>query len=87
MLGWGKALEVEAMTLAELKERLLELSPPQKRQLIHFLTDSLGNTEIEDLESETVPLSVFFRQSPLASVASELDLQRDRRLTPDRLEL
>lgn len=34
MLGWGKALEVEAMTLAELKERLLELSPPQKRQLI-----------------------------------------------------
>lgn len=52
------------MTVIDLKERLLGLSLWQKRQLVRFLTDSLGNRQIEASQSETIPLSVFLQQSP-----------------------
>ncbi len=62
------------MTLAELKATLLGLSPDEKRDLIQFLANSL--TRDSEAE-ESVPLSVFFQQSPLTEVAEDLDLTRD----------
>lgn len=64
------------MIIPELEQQLLELSPNDKLYIIQLLAQSLTK---ESKHDETLPeqpgkLSDFFRQSPLAEVAEELDL-------------
>jgi hypothetical protein len=74
------------MTLQELETTLLQLAPSQKRYLIQVLKKSLNVTEYKD-DRDPQPLSLFFQHSPLATVADELDLTRDRSLPPAHLFL
>ncbi|MBD2568314.1 hypothetical protein [Anabaena lutea] len=63
------------MVIPELEQQLLQLSHNDKLYIIQLLAQSLttGNTNSE----QPTKISEFFRQSPLAEVAEELDLNRD----------
>jgi hypothetical protein len=69
------------MVIQELEQQLLQLSPNDKLYIIQLLAQSLttNNTHPE----EPTKLSEFFRQSPLAEIAEELDLSRERDLPRD----
>jgi hypothetical protein len=60
------------MVIPELEQQLLQLSHNDKLYIIQLLAQSLTteNTHPE----EPTKLSDFFRQSPLAEVAEEIDL-------------
>jgi hypothetical protein len=64
------------MVIPELEQELLQLSPNEKLYIIQLLAQSLTthNTHSE----QPSKLSEFFRQSPLAEITEELDLNRDR---------
>jgi hypothetical protein len=69
------------MVIQELEQQLLQLSPNDKLHIIQLLAQSLTthNTHPE----EPTKLSEFFRQSPVAEIAEELDLSRERSLPRD----
>jgi hypothetical protein len=69
------------MVIQELEQQLLELSPNEKLYIIQLLAQSLTihNTHLE----QPTKLSEFFRQSPLAELTEELDLNRERSLPRD----
>ncbi|MBF2067443.1 MAG: hypothetical protein IGS39_23950 [Calothrix sp. C42_A2020_038] len=69
------------MVIPELEQQLLQLSPKDKLYIIQLLAQSL-TTENTHPEKPT-KLSDFFRQSPLAEVAEEIDLTRERSLPRD----
>ena len=70
------------MVIPELEQQLLQLPPNEKLYIIQLLHQSLTtqNTHSE----QPSKLSEFFRQSPLAEVAEELDLSRDRSLNSNQ---
>ncbi|KZL50641.1 hypothetical protein A2T98_06220 [Nodularia spumigena CENA596] len=71
------------MVIPELEQQLLQLSPKDKLHIIQLLAQSL-TTDNDNLRPEQPSkLSEFFRQSPLAEVAEELDLSRDTTLPRD----
>ena len=69
------------MVIPELEQQLLQLSHNDKLHIIQILAQSLttGNTNSE----QPTTISEFFRQSPLAELTEELDLNRDRSLPRD----
>jgi hypothetical protein len=69
------------MVIPELEQQLLQLSHNDKLYIIQLLTQSLttGNNNSE----QPTKISEFFRQSPLAELTEELDLNRDRSLPRD----
>lgn len=76
------------MTVQDLEEQLLQLSPVEKLHIIQLLAQSL-NADVVEQQTDTDndgKLSDFFRQSPLAEAVadSDVDLERDRRLPEDR---
>ncbi len=73
------------MTKSELEQQLLQLSPNDKLYIIQFLAQSL-TTPKTSIAQPITPLE-FFRQSPLAECAEELDLNRDRSLARDNFNL
>ena len=64
------------MVIPELEQQLLQLSPDDKLYIIQLLAQSLTmeNKNYKTLPEQPSKLSEFFRQSPLAEVAEELDL-------------
>jgi len=62
------------MAIPELEEQLLELSPNDKLYIIQFLAQSL--TTHNTHPDQPTKLSEFFRQSPLAELTEELDLNQ-----------
>jgi len=77
------------MTVQELEQQLLRLSPVDKLRVIQLLAQSLtlwSNDQNNNQVGSPTKLSEFFRQSPLAEAAAtgELDLSRDRSLPSDR---
>lgn len=77
------------MTVQELEQQLLHLSPTDKLRIIQLLAESLNVLWDSTSQKPSNTLSEFFRQSPLAEVTAtgELDLSRDRSLPIDRLIL
>ena len=77
------------MTVQELEQQLLRLSPTDKLRIIQLLAQSLNNLWSSNHQDSPTKISEFFRQSPLAEVAAtgELDLKRDRSLPQDRFTL
>ncbi|MDX2214829.1 MAG: hypothetical protein SFY66_16190 [Oculatellaceae cyanobacterium bins.114] len=81
------------MTVQELEQQLLRLSPSDKLRVIQLLVQSLNTLWSDEhnhsQSSSPTQLSEFFRQSPLTEVAAtgELDLSRDRSLSSDRFTL
>ena len=77
------------MTVQELEQQLLRLSPADKLHIIQILAQSLNALWGDNPQSSPAKLSEFFHQSPLAEVAvtGELDLSRDRSLPHDRFTL
>ena len=73
------------MIIPELEQQLLQLSPNDKLYIIQLLSQSLTmeNKNYPTLPEQPSKLSEFFRQSPLAEVAEELDLSRDTSLPRD----
>jgi hypothetical protein len=69
------------MVIQELEQQLLQLSPNDKLYIIQFLAQSLSTHNSHP--EETTKLSEFFRQSPLAEIAEELDLSREISLPRD----
>jgi hypothetical protein len=69
------------MVIQELEQQLLQLSPSDRLYIIQLLAQSL-TTNNTDPEQPT-KLSEFFRQSPLAELAEELDLSRESGLPRD----
>jgi len=69
------------MVIPELEQQLLQLSHNDKLYIIQLLAQSLttGNNNSE----QPTKISEFFRQSPLAELTEELDLNRDRSLPRD----
>ena len=69
------------MVIPELEQQLLQLPHNDKLYIIQLLAQSLttGNTNSE----KPIKISEFFRQSPLAELTEELDLNRDRSLPRD----
>ncbi|MBE9057647.1 hypothetical protein [Sphaerospermopsis sp. LEGE 08334] len=69
------------MVIPELEQQLLQLSHNDKLYIIQLLAQSLttSNTNSE----QPTKISEFFRQSPLAELTEELDLNRDRSLPRD----
>jgi len=69
------------MVIPELEQQLLQLSHNDKLHIIQILAQSLttGNNNSE----QPTKISEFFRQSPLAELTEELDLNRDRSLPRD----
>ncbi|MBD2148269.1 hypothetical protein [Sphaerospermopsis sp. FACHB-1194] len=69
------------MVIPELEQQLLQLSHNDKLYIIQLLAQSLttSNTNSE----KPTKISEFFRQSPLAELTEELDLNRDRSLPRD----
>jgi hypothetical protein len=68
------------MVIPELEQQLLQLSHNDKLHIIQILAQSLttGNTHSE----KPTKISEFFRQSPLAELTEELDLNRDHNSLP-----
>lgn len=77
------------MVIPELEQQLLQLSPNDKLYIIQLLAQSLTmeNKNGQMFSEQPSKLSEFFRQSPLAEVAEELDLSRDTSLPSDRFIL
>ncbi|MBD2136751.1 hypothetical protein H6F32_03900 [Anabaena sp. FACHB-1237] len=73
------------MVIPELEQQLLQLSLNDKLYIIQLLVQSLNmeNKNYQTLPEQPSKLSEFFRQSPLAEVAEELDLSRDTSLPRD----
>lgn len=69
------------MVIPELEQQLLQLSPNDKLYIIQLLAQSL--TKQNNHPEEPTKLSDFFSQSPLAEVAEEIDLSRERSLPRD----
>jgi hypothetical protein len=69
------------MVIPELEQQLLQLPHNDKLYIIQLLAQSLttGNNNSE----QPTKISEFFRQSPLAELTEELDLNRDRSLPRD----
>lgn len=69
------------MVIQELEQQLLQLAHNDKLYIIQLLAQSLttDNTHPE----QPTKISEFFRQSPLAELTEELDLDRDRSLPRD----
>ncbi|BAZ83525.1 hypothetical protein PN497_01445 [Sphaerospermopsis kisseleviana CS-549] len=69
------------MVIPELEQQLLQLSHNDKLYIIQLLAQSLttSNTNSE----QPTKISEFFRQSPLAELTEEIDLNRDRSLPRD----
>ncbi len=74
------------MTIQELEQHLLRLSPADQLHIIQLLAHSLNTLWPKSPQPSPSQLSEFFRQSPLADVAAtgDLDLSRDRSLLGDR---
>lgn len=74
------------MTVQDLEQQLLQLSPVEKLRIIQLLAQSLNTAVAERQTTSSEKLSDFFHQSPLAeAVAAEgMSLERDRRLPEDR---
>jgi hypothetical protein len=74
------------MTVQELEQQLLRLSPADKLRIIQLLAQSLNDLWAESHSEPDTQLSEFFRQSPLAdlSATGELDLSREPNLIVDR---
>lgn len=68
------------MVIPELEQQLLQLSHDDKLYIIQLLAQSLttGNNNSE----QPTKISEFFRQSPLAELSQELDLNRDHNSLP-----
>ena len=68
------------MVIPELEQQLLQLSHDDKLYIIQLLAQSLttGNNNSE----QPTTISEFFRQSPLAELTEELDLNRDHNSLP-----
>ncbi|MTJ18966.1 hypothetical protein [Dolichospermum sp. UHCC 0299] len=68
------------MVIPELEQQLLQLSHDDKLYIIQLLAQSLttGNNNSE----QPTKISEFFRQSPLAELSEELDLNRDHNSLP-----
>jgi hypothetical protein len=68
------------MVIPELEQQLLQLSHNDKLYIIQLLAQSLttDNTHPE----QPTKISEFFRQSPLAELSEELDLNRDHNSLP-----
>ncbi|MBE9115169.1 hypothetical protein IQ249_04575 [Lusitaniella coriacea LEGE 07157] len=77
------------MTVQELEQKLLRLSPSDKLRIIQLLAQSLNSLWRSTPQEPSSKLSEFFHQSPLGEVAAtvELDLSRDRTLPVDRFTL
>ncbi|MDP5339467.1 MAG: hypothetical protein NWQ28_12930 [Nodularia sp. (in: cyanobacteria)] len=71
------------MVIPELEQQLLQLSPKDKLHIIQLLLQSLTTDNHNTRPEQPSKLSEFFRQSPLAEVAEELDLSRDTTLPRD----
>lgn len=71
------------MVIPELEQQLLQLSPKDKLHIIQLLAQSLTTDNNNTRPEQPSKLSEFFRQSPLAEVAEELDLSRDTTLPRD----
>jgi hypothetical protein len=69
------------MVISELEQQLLQLPPKDKLYIIQLLAQSL--TKQNTHPEEPTKLSDFFRQSPLAEVAEEIDLSREHSLPRD----
>ncbi|MDB9304126.1 MULTISPECIES: hypothetical protein [Cyanophyceae] len=61
------------MVIPELEQQLLQLSPKDKLHIIQLLAQSLTTDNDNIRPEQPSKLSEFFRQSPLAEVAEELD--------------
>jgi hypothetical protein len=71
------------MVIPELEQQLLQLSAKEKLYIIQLLAQSLTTENHNTPPEQPSKLSDFFRQSPLAEVAEELDLSRDTTLLRD----
>jgi hypothetical protein len=71
------------MTVQELEQQLLGLSPTEKLRIIQILAQSLDVLWSEKNQDSPARLSEFFRQSPLAEVAATEELDLDRSLSRD----
>ncbi|MDB9372301.1 hypothetical protein [Nodularia sphaerocarpa] len=71
------------MVIPELEQQLLQLSPKDKLHIIQLLAQSLTTDNYNTRPEQPSKLSEFFRQSPLAEIAEELDLSRDTTLPRD----
>jgi len=69
------------MVIPELEQQLLQLSHNDKLHIIQILAQSLTTDNTNSEQPTTI--SEFFRQSPLAELSEELDLNRDRSLPRD----
>ncbi|MBW4511955.1 MAG: hypothetical protein KME64_36465 [Scytonematopsis contorta HA4267-MV1] len=69
------------MVIQELEQQLLQLSPNDRLYIIQLLAQSLTTNNIDP--EQPTKLSEFFRQSPLAELAEELDLRRESGLPRD----
>ncbi|MDB9308028.1 hypothetical protein PN471_05095 [Aphanizomenon sp. CS-733/32] len=68
------------MVIPELEQQLLQLSHNDKLHIIQILAQSLTTGNIHPEQPTTI--SEFFRQSPLAELSEELDLNRDHNSLP-----
>ncbi|BAY78470.1 hypothetical protein NIES25_49440 [Nostoc linckia NIES-25] len=75
------------MVISELEQKLLQLSPDEKLYIIQLLAQSLTSHNNNTHPDQPTKLSEFFRQSPLAELADELDLSRDRSFSSDAFTL
>ena len=69
------------MTISELEQQLLQLTPNEKLHIIQLLTQSLTTHSTHSEQPTT--LVEFFSQSPLVEISEELDFSRDRSLPRD----
>jgi uncharacterized damage-inducible protein DinB len=73
-----------------IKEQLLrEIEQTSEESLINFMQVWQRAKQTYRATPSRIKISEFFRQSPLAELAAngELDLSRDQRLSPDRFIL
>ncbi|MDM3847926.1 MAG: hypothetical protein PT118_06885 [Aphanizomenon gracile PMC644.10] len=68
------------MVIPELEQQLLQLSHDDKLYIIQLLAHSLTTGNIHP--EQPTKISEFFRQSPLAELTEELDLNRDHNSLP-----
>jgi hypothetical protein len=75
------------MTIKEQLIREIEQTP--EASLIQFMQVWRSTKQTSRVNQSPTKLSEFFRQSPLAELAAngELDLSRDKSLSPDRFIL
>jgi len=65
------------MAIQELEQELLRLSPNDKLYIIQLLAQSLTTHNNSTHLDRPTKLSEFFRQSPLAELTEELDLNQN----------